>query len=133
MQRPWCNVLCRFTRHAIYGCHRDSEMEQLLVFLVEISKPSVSHVEAKRRGLRIPFDLRILRILLPVQPRISKLYNSAGQAVGAIVLTSDDFDLGNTMAVSKHNTNLRRSRTLFGELADVVDNRLWGALEPRRH
>ncbi|KAG9796195.1 hypothetical protein KCU88_g435, partial [Aureobasidium melanogenum] len=51
----------------------------------------------------------------------------------SVLLTSDDLDLGDTMAVSKDNTDLRRSGTLSGEFADVVDDRLRGALEPRGH
>ncbi len=50
-----------------------------------------------------------------------------------IILTSNDFDLGNAMAVSEDDTNLRRSRTLSGEFADVLDDGLWCALEPGRH
>jgi hypothetical protein len=48
-------------------------------------------------------------------------------------LTSDDLDLSDTMAVSEDNTDLRRSSTFPGESADVLDNCLWGALEPGGH
>jgi hypothetical protein len=51
----------------------------------------------------------------------------------AILLTSDDLDLGDTMAVSEDNTDLRRSSTLSGQSADVLDNGLGGALEPGRN
>lgn len=44
--------------------------------------------------------------------------------------TSDNLDLGNTVGVTEDNTNLGRSGTLLGELADVVNNLLGGGLEP---
>jgi hypothetical protein len=44
--------------------------------------------------------------------------------------TSNNLDLGNTVAVTEDNTDLRRGGTLLGELADVVDNLVGGGLEP---
>lgn len=46
--------------------------------------------------------------------------------------TSDKLDLGDTVAVTEDNTNLRRGGTLLGQLADVVDNLVGGGLEPGR-
>lgn len=36
------------------------------------------------------------------------------------------------MAIPEDNTDLGRSSTLLGELADLVDNLVGGGLEPRR-
>lgn len=46
--------------------------------------------------------------------------------------TGHDLDLGNTVRVTENDTNLRGSRALLGELADLVDDLLGGGLEPRR-
>ncbi len=91
---------------------------------------NIFHVEANW-SLRIPFDLRILRILLPAQYKvsISRLLNSPF----ARFLTSHNLHLGNTMAVSQDDTDLGRSRTLSGKFADVVNHGFGGALEPGRH
>lgn len=45
-------------------------------------------------------------------------------------LTSHDLDLGNTVRVTENNTNLRRSGTLLGQLANLVNDLLGGGLEP---
>ena len=47
--------------------------------------------------------------------------------------TSNDLDLGDTMAITEDNTNLRGSCALSGEFADVLLDGLGGALEPRGH
>jgi hypothetical protein len=44
--------------------------------------------------------------------------------------TSDNLDLGDTVGVTEDDTNLRRSGTLTGELADLVNDLLGGGLEP---
>ena len=41
-------------------------------------------------------------------------------------------DLGNTVRVTEGNTDLRRSKTLASELADLLNDILGGGLEPRR-
>lgn len=41
-------------------------------------------------------------------------------------------NLGNTVAVTENNTDLRRGGTLLGELADLLNNLLGGGLEPGR-
>lgn len=46
--------------------------------------------------------------------------------------TSNNLDLGNTVGVTEDNTDLGRSGTLLGQLADVVDNLVGGGLEPGR-
>lgn len=46
--------------------------------------------------------------------------------------TGDNLNLGNTVAVTEDNTDLRRGGTLLGQLADVVDNLVGGGLEPGR-
>lgn len=46
--------------------------------------------------------------------------------------TSNDLDLGNTVAVTQDHTNLRRRSALLGELADLLDDLLGRGLEPRR-
>lgn len=46
-------------------------------------------------------------------------------------LTSDNLDLGNSVAVTEDNTDLRRSGALLGQLADLLDNLVGGGLEPR--
>ena len=48
------------------------------------------------------------------------------------LLASDGLDLCDTIGVSENDTNLRRSQTLLGELADVVLNISGGDLKPRR-
>lgn len=44
--------------------------------------------------------------------------------------TSDKLDLGDTVGVTENDTNLRRSSTLSGELADLLNNLLGGGLQP---
>lgn len=44
--------------------------------------------------------------------------------------TGHNLDLGNTVGVTEDNTDLGRSGTLLGQLADVVNNLLGGGLEP---
>jgi hypothetical protein len=62
---------------------------------------------ACRRGLRIPFDLRILRILLPAPGSQCKLSSTHPPLVLiASNLTSDNLDLSDTMAISQDDTNL---------------------------
>ena len=46
--------------------------------------------------------------------------------------TSDNLDLGDTVGVTEDNTDLGRSGTLTGELADLVDDLLGGGLQPCR-
>ena len=46
------------------------------------------------------------------------------------MLTSNDLDLSNTMAVPQDNTNLRRSCAFPGELADIIFDLLGSRLEP---
>lgn len=46
--------------------------------------------------------------------------------------TSDDLDLGDSVAVPQDDTDLRGSSTLPGQLADLVDDLLRGGLEPGR-
>ena len=46
-------------------------------------------------------------------------------------LTGDNLDLSDTVGVTENDTNLRRSGTLTGELADLVDDLLGGGLQPR--
>ena len=49
----------------------------------------------------------------------------------ALLLTSHDLDLRNTVAIPQDNTNLRRGGTLLGELADLLLDLVGGGLEPR--
>jgi hypothetical protein len=79
------------------------------------------------REVRIPFDLRILRILLPASEHVSlqKPFSNL-----TLALTSNDLDLSDTMTISQHNADLRRSGALPCEFADVVDNSLGVGLEP---
>jgi len=48
------------------------------------------------------------------------------------LVSSNDLDLGNTVGVSEHNTDLRWCCSLLCELADLVDDLLWSRLEPGR-
>ena len=50
----------------------------------------------------------------------------------SIAHTRNNLNLSNSMRVTEDDTDLRRSRTLTGELADLVDNRLGSGLEPWR-
>lgn len=45
-------------------------------------------------------------------------------------LTSDYLDLGNTVAITEQDTNLRRRSTLPGELDDLLDNLVGGGFQP---
>ena len=44
--------------------------------------------------------------------------------------TSNNLDLGNAVAITEDNTDLRWSGTLLGHLADVVDNLIRSGLQP---
>ena len=46
-------------------------------------------------------------------------------------LTGHNLDLGNTVGVTENDTNLRRSGTLPGQLADLLDDLVGSGLEPR--
>jgi hypothetical protein len=48
------------------------------------------------------------------------------------LLSSDRTDLGNTVGVTKNDTNLRGSQTLLGKLADMFFDFGGRGLEPRR-
>jgi len=52
------------------------------------------------------------------------------EAIGLQKHTSNNLDLGNSVRVTELNTDLRRSRTLTGELADLLNNQLGGGFEP---
>ena len=58
-------------------------------------------------------------------------FNCGSSLSGSGKRTSDNLDLGNAVRVTEDDTNLRRSGTLSGELADLVDNLLGGGLQPR--
>lgn len=73
----------------------------------------------------VPCDFRIRRILLPATI-------SAIPFPSVATRTSDNLDLGNTVAVPENNTDLGGGGTLFGELADLVDDLIGGGLEPGR-
>jgi hypothetical protein len=45
--------------------------------------------------------------------------------------TGDSLDLGDTVAVTEDNTDLRRRSTFPGELANLIDDLLGGGLDPR--
>ena len=47
-------------------------------------------------------------------------------------LTSHNLDLSDSMAIPQDNTDLRRSGTLLGQLADLVDDLIRGGLQPGR-
>jgi hypothetical protein len=48
------------------------------------------------------------------------------------LLASNGLDLGDTIGITENDTNLRRSQTLLGELADVILDISGGDLKPRR-
>jgi len=48
------------------------------------------------------------------------------------LVTGDDLDLGDTVAVTEDNTDLRGRGALLRELADLVDDLLGSGLEPCR-
>jgi len=82
----------------------------------------------------VPLDLRIRRILLPVENHISNhLTNEAKQRSSeGIIHTSNHLDLGNSVRISEDDTDLRWSSPLLRKFADLVNNLLGGGLEPRR-
>jgi len=45
-------------------------------------------------------------------------------------VTSDNLDLGDSVGVTEDNTDLRRSGTLLGQLADLVNDLLGSGLQP---
>lgn len=47
-------------------------------------------------------------------------------------VSSDKTNLGNALSVTQQHTNLRGTQTLFGELANLVDNLLGRNFQPRR-
>lgn len=47
------------------------------------------------------------------------------------LVTSNETDLGDTLAVTELDTDLRGGHTLTGELDDLLNNLLGGGLEPR--
>lgn len=44
--------------------------------------------------------------------------------------TSNNLDLSDTVRISQDDTDLGWSSTLLGKLADLVNDLLWGGLEP---
>jgi len=66
---------------------------------------------------------------------VKVLWDLWGEAVGLEdsenLVTSDNLDLSNTVGVTEDNTDLRWGGTLLCELADLLDNLLWGGLQPR--
>lgn len=48
------------------------------------------------------------------------------------LVTSDETDLGNTLAVAELDTDLRGSETLARQLEDLLADVLGGGLQPRR-
>jgi len=79
-------------------------------------------------GMFVPFDLRMRRILLP---GIESVFLSNCGCPFSFQHTSDNLDLRNTVGVTENDTDLRWGGTLLCELADLVDNLLWGGLQPR--
>jgi hypothetical protein len=67
---------------------------------------------------------------------VEVLRNLGSEAIGLEdsenLVTSDHLDLSDTMAVTENNTNLTRSCTLLGKLANLVNNLIRGCLQPRR-
>lgn len=48
------------------------------------------------------------------------------------LVTSDETHLGDAVRVAKGDTDLGRSKTLASQLDNVLDNILWGGLQPFR-
>jgi hypothetical protein len=99
--------------------------------------PTEEIMRAKGVGV-VPLDFKIRRILLPVarKKNVSK-FRPSRLCISYFVVfpefhTSNNLDLGNAVGVTKDNTDLGRSGTLLGQLADVVNNLVGGGLEPRR-
>lgn len=81
----------------------------------------------------VPLDFKIRRILLPI--RTQSLASPSPLFFNVFFKgsrTSDNLDLGNTVAVTEDNTDLGGSGTLLGQLADVVHDLVGGDLEPCR-
>lgn len=77
----------------------------------------------------IPFDLRIRRILLPTAHRCQFIRRTKSQWKSH---TRNNLHLGDTMAISEDNTDLRGCGALLGQLADLVHNLIRCRLEPGR-
>merc|ERR1711991_811394 len=70
-------------------------------------------------------------LVLPVWRKLANPEVVPGQAADAR-LDKNQAELGNTVRVTQHHTNLGRGVTLLGELADVLADLLGRDLEPRR-
>ena len=46
------------------------------------------------------------------------------------LVTSDETGLGDTVSISQQDTDLRWGQTLSGVLDDLLNNAVWGGLEP---
>lgn len=77
----------------------------------------------------VPFDFRIRRMRLPIDPFVSNSFRRLRVPL-RLLLTGDNLDLGNAVGVTEDDTNLRGGSTLTGELANLVDDLLGGGLQP---
>ena len=77
-------------------------------------------------GCSIPFDLRILRILLPA----AKISFSNFLWCLCLLRTGNYLNLRDTVRISQRGTDLRGRGSLSGELAYLLDDLVGCGLEP---
>lgn len=120
---------CASVKNPMSLCQSETKQRRFLHCCDNKCLPAASsaHVFFGGDG-RVPLDFRIRRILLPATSVSTSLPASRDSATR----TSDDLDLGNTVGVAEDDTDLGRSSTLLGELADLVNDLVAGDLEPRR-
>lgn len=118
--------------------------------------PRLDKNEAVLAVLVFPVDLEMLTDgdgLLDQMPQIlrntgSKTYTNSGSEYSNMkrrrgeltlgledtedLVAGDELDLRDAVAVAEGDTDLRRGKTLTGQLADLVNNILGGGLKPRR-
>ena len=107
------------------------DQAEAVLYFVSIHHWAWPDNDRNRIGETVPLDLRILRILLPAN-LVSITFSIVVNRTGSRIHTSDNLDLRDTVRISEDDTNLGWGGTLLCELADLVNNLLWGGLEPRR-
>jgi hypothetical protein len=93
-----------------------------------LPSPTESTRRVEKGGV-VPLDFKIRRILLPIAQLAFAIPNYPLFIMEK--LTGDSLDLGDTVAVTEDNTDLRRRSTLPGELADLLNDLVGGGLDPR--
>jgi len=91
--------------------------------------------EAELAVLVLPVLLKMLTDVHGLLDQLVEVLGELGAKTVSLeeaddLVTGDVLDLGDAVGVTEDNSNLRRGKTLLGELADLVHNLLSGGLEP---